>query len=180
MVKKIKTYWPLITFLWIWVILLSSCGSFQYVPSRVESVLAVTNSGDTIQVPLSQIRDNYSFRNFNNWQFYYGSDWYFWNEIYLRYPRFSGFYSWYHSNRFNNYRSYIRPKVNQRRRLPQTTQPQRPRYRIATPRGSRPNYVQPQRSQRSSSSPTRTQSTPNVVRRNNVGRSSSGGRKIDH
>ena len=144
-----------------------SCGSFTHTSYRVESVLAVTSKGDTIQMPLSQIRRQYDYNTYSNWQFYYGNNWWLWNNWPYRYS--TPYYNW---NRFTYVprRPATRPQAQPQRR------PQR--ARVATPRGSRPNYTPrpPQRTQRNTT-PTRTRTTPNVQTRTNVGRSSSGGRR---
>ena len=151
----------------LFVLLLTSCGSFTHTSYRVESVLAVTSKGDTIQMPLSQIRRQYDYNTYSNWQFYYGNNWWFWNTWPYRYS--TPYYNW---NRF----TYVPRRPATR---PQTQPQRRPqRARVATPRGSRPNYTPrtPQRIQRNTT-PTRTRTTPNVQTRTNVGRRSNGVRQ---
>ena len=159
-------------------LLLTSCGSFTYTSYSVESVLAVNKQGDTIQVPLSQLRRQYNYNTYSDWQFYYGNNnWYLWSDWRLRYPSYNLWYNdWYRPyNRTTRYYNQPKTRYIPRSRVPQTS-PQRPR--VATPRGSRPNYTPrpPQRTQRNTT-PTRTQTTPNVQTRTNVGRSSSVGRR---
>ena len=167
MIKLLKTYWPVITLLWIFIILFSSCVSYYPASYRVESVLAVTSKGDTIQMPLSQIRKQYDYNTYSNWQFYYGNNWWLWNNWPYRYS--TPYYNW---NRFSYVprRPATRPQIQPQRR------PQR--SRVTTPRGSRPNYTPrpPQRQQRTTT-PNRTRTTPNVQSRTNVGRNSSGGKR---
>ena len=167
MIKLLKTYWPVITLLWIFIILFSSCVSYYPASYRVESVLAVTSKGDTIQMPLSQIKKQYDYNTYSNWQFYYGNNWWLWNNWPYRYS--TPYYNW---NRFSYVprRPATRPQIQPQRR------PQR--SRVTTPRGSRPNYTPrpPQRQQRTTT-PNRTRTTPNVQSRTNVGRNSSGGKR---
>jgi hypothetical protein len=159
----------------LFVLLLTSCGSFTHTSYRVESVLAITEKGDTIAVPLREFErqkyDTYTRFNYNNnW---YWNNWRYdfnwrWQQPFFAYPNQ---FWWYNDLRYTNpsrgYRAPNRPKVK-----PKT------RPRVATPRGSRPNYTprQPQRIQRNTT-PTRTRTTPRVQTRTNVGRSSSGGRR---
>jgi hypothetical protein len=164
------------------ILLIYSCGSFQYTPYRVENILAVTSEGDTIQMPISDLKRYYNFNTFADWQFYYGNNnWYYWSDWRLRYPTYNmWYYDWYRP-----YWYQIRPRVQPKTRnvprynVPQNRSTQPERSRVATPRGSRSNYVQPRQPQRSST-PSRVQTTPNVIQRNNVGRSSTGSRKIDN
>lgn len=147
--------------------LITGCVSYYPASYRVESVLAVTSKGDTIQMPLSQIKRQYDYNTYSNWQFYYGNNWWLWNNWPYRYS--TPYYNW---NRFSYVprRPATRPQTQPQRR------PQRPR--VATPRGSKPNYTPrpPQRQQRTTT-PTRTRTTPNVQSRTNVGRNSSGGKR---
>ena len=156
-------------------LLLTSCGSFTHTSYHVESVLAVTKAGDTIQVPISQLQKQYNSNTYSDWQFYYGNNlWYNWYDWRFRYPSYNlWYYDWYRpygrTLRYN-----VQPKTRNlsRSRVPQT-KPQR--SRVATPRGSKPNYT-PQRTQRNTT-PTRTRTTSNVQTRVNVGRGSTGGRR---
>ena len=149
------------------VLLFTSCMSYYPASYRVESVLAVTSKGDTIQMPLSQIQKQYSYNTYSNWQFYYENNWWRWNNWPYRY------YSPYYYN-WNRYlytprptnpkpKSYYRPRGN----------PPKPRTRITTPRG----YTPPPTNSNWNSTLRRTQTTPNVQTRTNVGRGSAGGRR---
>jgi hypothetical protein len=162
----------------IFALLFVSCVSYYPTSYRAESVLAVTKAGDTIKLPISELRRQYNYNTYSDWQFYYGNNsWYLWSDWRLRYPSYNlWYYDWYRpfgrTLRYN-----VQPKTRNvpRSRVPQT-RPQRPR--VATPRGSRSEYTPrtPQRIQRNTT-PTRTRTTPNVQTRTNVGRSSSGGRQ---
>ena len=145
---------------------LVSCGSYQHSSYRVKSVLAVTEKGDTIAVPLREFErqkyDTYTrFQWNNNW---YWNNWRYdfnwgWNPWFFSYPNR---YWWNNNLRYSNpsrgYRAPYRPQ----------TQPRvRPRPRVNQPRPqSRPRV-----------NPPRTQTTPNVQTRVNVGRGSAGGRR---
>lgn len=176
--KNLKTAF----FQWLstgfFVLLLSSCSSYTIARYEVESVLAVTKQGDTIQVPVSELRKQYNYNTYSDWQFYYGNNnWYLWSDWRLRYPTYSMWYNDWYRPYWYRQRRYVQPKTRYipRREVPQR-QPQRPR--VATPRGSKPNYTPrpPQRQQRTTT-PTRTRTTPNVQTRTNVGRGSTGGRR---
>ena len=132
------------------------CGSYNYSSYyQIKDILAVTKSGDTIQVPLSEIKNNYKYNYYNNWQFYNGASWLYWNDLYIRYP-------WY--NAFN--REFFYPQYRYYLRNSNLRPPRPPRTKAGTrPMISRPN----------NGSNTRVRTTPNVIQRNNTGRSSSGG-----
>ena len=123
---------------WIYAIILLSlysCGSYTLQTNKgynVESILAITEAGDTISVPYSKFvndrYDNYMRFNFNdawywnswnynyNWRFNYGS----WN-----YP-----YYWGWNNRFNYFSAPSRPVVKPKTRV----RVNGPRGRINQPR----------------------------------------------
>ena len=138
------------------------CSSYTHTSYRpkIKSLLAITETGDTVSVSMrefeSQKYNTYTRFNYNNnW---YWNNWRYdndWRWRYWMYPQ---------SNIYNNsgiiytpIRSVVKP------------QPKRPRIknervRVNTPRGS-------------NNTPSRTRTTPNVIQRNNRGRSSSGIRK---
>lgn len=93
---------------------LVSCKSYVGIDNSPQTVLAVTSAGDTVQVPISQFRSNYYDNYYNNWQFYYENNWWYWNDIYLRYPRYSYFYNRVY---VPYYRVYTRPLVPIRPRI---------------------------------------------------------------
>ena len=53
---------------------LVSCGTYTHSGYRVKSILAVTEKGDTIQVPYSTLERNfrYDYNFYNDWRFNYG------------------------------------------------------------------------------------------------------------
>ena len=159
----------------IFALLLTSCGSFTHTSYRVESVLAITEKGDTIAVPLREFErqkyDTYTRFNWNNQ--WYWNNWRYdfnwrWQQPFFAYPNQ---FWWYNDLRYTNpsrgYRAPSRPQVK-----PKT------RSRVVTPRGSRSEYTPrtPQRIQRNTT-PTKTRTTPNVQTRTNVGRRSNGVRQ---
>ena len=65
------------------ILLVSSCTSYTRLQSaRVTHVLAITESGDTIQVPMRELRREFQPDYYNNWQFYWGNNWYWGNVWY--------------------------------------------------------------------------------------------------
>ena len=75
---------------------LSSCSTYQVARYEVTNVLAVTKSGDTIQVPLSELKRQYNYDTFSNYRFNYGGNWYLWSDWRFRYPTFNyWYYDWY-------------------------------------------------------------------------------------
>jgi len=166
--KKLFKYLTSSFFQWlstgIFALLFVSCMSYYPASYQVESVLAVTKAGDTIQVPLSEIKNNYKYNYYNNWQFYNGASWLYWNDLYIRYPWYSAF------NReffYPQYRYYLRNSNLRPQRTPiYRPRPNTPnRVESATPRGSNSNSprVQPNRVRNNAPAinrPPRT--TPNV------------------
>ena len=163
------------------------CGSYNYSSYyQVENVLAVTKSGDTIQVPLSEIKNNYKYNYYNNWQFYNGASWLYWNDLYIRYPWYNAFnreffypqYRYYlrNSNLRPQRTPIYRPRPNTPNRVndrpkPGVTSPLPPRP-PRTKAGTRPMISRPNNIPN-----TRVRTTPNVIQRNNTGRGSSGGNR---
>ena len=174
-------------------ITLSSCGTYQIQTTKrpnIESVLAVTSEGDTIQVStdylLREFRDNSP--QYNNWRFYWDNSWYWGNGWFNNYDPY---WNW----RISRYRPY---RINPIIRVPQRTTPTLPlryRNRTNTPnrvesnvRGRRGNTsnVQPNRGRSNQrignpnyNRPTKTQTTRNVQSRQtqtrtNVGRGNNG------
>jgi len=162
--------------------LLSSCGVYniqtRYRQPEIKSVLAITSQGDTIQVPINDIRRQMDVNpgTYSNWRFYWNNSWYWGSGWYGLYDPY--WYSRYGIYRYNPYR------VNPRIRIPQKVEVPR-RYRTpnrvqsATPRSSNTPRVQPNRGR--SNQPTRTpqyntprtRTTPNVIQRPSRTRSNS-------
>jgi len=156
-------------------LLIIGCGSYTHESYRpkIKSLLAITETGDTVSVSMREFErqkyDTYTRFNYNNnW---YWNNWRYdfnwrWQPYWYNQPnRFWWGNDLRYTNPSRGYRAPSRPQVK-----PKTRPRTRPeRTRVATPRGSR-NYT-PSRN----TTPSRTRTTPNVIQRNNVGRSSSRG-----
>jgi hypothetical protein len=78
-------------------VLVSSCVSYTRLQgNRVTHVLAITQTGDTVQVPMNQLRREFEPNYYNNWQFYWGNNWY-WGNIWYPY-----YFSPYRYDYWNN------------------------------------------------------------------------------
>ena len=162
--------------------LLSSCGTYQIHSVRkqpeIKSILAITSAGDTIQVSTDYLYREFNQNpyNYSNWRFYWDNSWYWgngWYNLYDPYWRLR-------INRYNPYNLNPRIRVPRKVEVPQRYRPvpNRPnRVESATPRGSRTPQIQPNRGRTNQqprtpqyNRPTRTQTTPNVQQRTNVGR----------
>jgi hypothetical protein len=159
-------------------LLLTSCGSYriQQRQPQVSTVLAITNEGDTIQVPIREFQRKLTPQDYPGWNFYWNNSWWMYNDWYWNY---------YQPNpRLFTPRYYIytpRPKVvvpQQPRRtyVPRHVEPMRvetpirgrsnqtqPRVQQPQPRVQQPTR-QPQRTQ----SPIRQQQTPSKTTRGGV------------
>ena len=160
------------------LLLVASCGTYQMPSYQIKSVLAITEKGDTLAVPIREFErqkyDQYTrFRYNDNW---YWNNWRYdfnwrWNPGFFAYPNQ---FWWGNNLRFTNpsrgYRAPRRqaPKPQVRPRQPRL-QP-RDRVRVNTPRGSN------QRS-RSYNNPNTTRNViPNrpIQSRTNIGRTNNG------
>ncbi len=129
-----------------------SCGTYTMSSyhDTVENILAITKSGDTIQVPIREFdrRKNYDYYTRFQWnENWYWNNWFntgYWNGYYV--PRV-GYYNWYGS-RWNTTPRYNIPSSPSYRSTTPT------RVRINTPRGSNNN----------SNTSNRVRTTPNVTR----------------
>lgn len=156
----------------LFIVLFTSCISYYPSSYHAESILAVTSKGDTIQVPIDNLRKQYNFNTYSDWQFYYGNNnWYLWSDWRLRYPTYSLWYNDWYRPYWYRQRPYIQPKtrVVPRREVPQTRPNQPQRSRVITPRGSR--NTTPQRN----ITPPTIKSSPKTQTRTNVGRGRNGG-----
>jgi len=143
-------------------ILFISCGSYQHSSYKVKSVLAITEAGDTIAVPIREFErtkyDSYTRFNYNNnW---YWNNWRFnqWNGNWWIYNNPSWWsFDFYRPNLYvNPNRSHIRIP-NRPKRTPRVEPRPRPRPRIEPK-----SYMQGPRGGRSYNNPSRTNTTPNV------------------
>src|SRR6056300_93724 len=97
---------------------LSSCSTYQVARYEVENVLAVTKSGDTIQVPLSELKRQYNYDTFSDYRFNYGGNWYLWSDWRFRYPTFNyWYYDWYRPYYRYTRRSMVKPQTRQVARI---------------------------------------------------------------
>jgi len=124
-----------------------SCGTYTMnsYHDQIENVLAITKSGDTIQVPIKEFDRRKSYDYYTRFQW---NDHWYWNNWFNTRNYWNRYY--YNSPIYVN-RNYYTPSY----RIPNKplSQPTRPtRVRVNTPRGS--NNI----------TPSRTRTTPNVVR----------------
>ena len=134
-------------------LLIISCGSFQHSSYKIKSVLAITEAGDTIAVPMREFErnkyDNYTRFNYNNnW---YNNNWY-WNNWRFQQPFFG------YTNQYG-WDKIVRNISNNRGYRTQAVKPK-----------PRPNTVPTRLPQR----PKNTPRTNNTQTRVNVGRNSNG------
>ena len=107
------------------VLILTSCSSYQYNTNRVESILAVTEAGDTITVPYKRfLNDRYT----NYTRFHWNNNWYYNNWRYDWQWRYNYWYLGqldYYNNYYNNIptRSYSFSNSNSKRGEKVTTIP---------------------------------------------------------
>ncbi len=137
--------------------LLTSCVSYNRINGeRVTHVLAITQSGDTVRVPMQDLRREVHPDYYSNWQFYWGNNWYWGNVWYPQYflPYRYGYWDdWYWRRqiiinptpRVQPRREVIPPRSTPRRVTP--SEPRRyytptPRREI-TPQQPRTNPTQP-------------------------------------
>ena len=156
------------------ILLLASCGSYRIYQTQpqVSTVLAITNQGDTIQVPIQDLQRKLTPQDYPGWNFYWNNSWWMYNDWYWNY---------YQPNpRLFRPRYYIytpRPRVvvpQQPRRVYVPTQPQP--TRVTTPIRGRSNQTpprvqqpqprvqQPTRTPQRTQSPVRQQQTPKTTR----------------
>lgn len=59
-------------------LLVTSCGIYNVTTPepRITHVLAITSEGDTINMPLEQLRKNETYNSYDDWRFYYNYNWY--------------------------------------------------------------------------------------------------------
>ena len=97
-----------LTLILLLILTLTSCSSYQYNADRVESILAVTEAGDTIAVPYRKFLNE---RYTNYTRFHWNNNWYYNNWRY-DYPwRYNYWYLGqldYYNNYYNNTMPMIR------------------------------------------------------------------------
>lgn len=158
------------------ILLLVSCGSYtihQRQP-EISYVIAITNQGDTIQVPIQDLQRKLTPQDYPGWNFYWNNSWWMYNDWYWNY---------YQPNpRLFAPRYYIytpRPRVS----VPQ--QPRRvyvPRHveprGVESPIRGRSNQTQPRVQQpqpRVQSTPRPPQRTQSPVRQQQTPKTTRGG-----
>ena len=148
-----------LTLILLLILTLTSCSSYQYNANRVESILAVTEAGDTIAVPYRKFLNE---RYTNYTRFHWNNNWYYNN---WRYD-----YPWRYSYWYTNPNYYI-PQViitpSKKRnvtRLPRIND--KPKPGITSPLPPRPPRAKdgnrPMISRPNIGSNPRVRTTPNV------------------
>lgn len=90
-----------VVFTIIAMLLLCSCSPRMYnFPKDVTHVLAVNSQGDTVKVPIENIRQQIRSPYYNNWQFNYNDNW----------IPYSQWYSPFYTTPFFNWRYYNNPR----------------------------------------------------------------------
>jgi hypothetical protein len=137
------------------ILLLASCGSYRIYQAQpqVSTVLAITNQGDTIQVPIQDLQRNLTPQDYSGWNFYWNNSWWMYNDWYWNY---------YQPNP-----RLFRPRYYIYTPRPRVVVPQQPR-KVYVPRHVEPRGVQspirgrsnqiPPRVQQPTRTPQRTQS----------------------
>jgi hypothetical protein len=173
-IKIYKTMKKLILTLMVGI-LLTSCNTQRNLKSNeVTHILAINERGDTVQVPMSELRrefrNEYQPNQYNNWQFYWGSNWY-WGNVWYPYYFIPHQYS-YRYHYWDNWYWRRNPVIiNQPRRVqpPRPAQPPRqvqtPRREVAPPR-TNPTRVTPVQPRRYTPSTPPQQITPQQQRTN--------------
>ena len=154
--------------------LLTSCNTQRNLKSNnVTHVLSINEKGDTIQVPMSELRrefrNEYQPNQYNNWQFYWGSNWY-WGNVWYPYYFIPHQYS-YRYHYWDNWYWRRNPVIiNQPRQSTplRPIQPPRgytPRVTPTTPRGYTPSTPPQQRTpqQQRTNPPRVTPTQPRVT-----------------
>ena len=144
----------------LFVLLFTSCGSYKIHQRhpQVSNILAITNEGDTIQVPIQEFQRRLTPQDYSGWNIYWNNSWWMYNDWYWNY--------WNPNPKFFTPRYYIhtpRPRVvvpqqPQRTYVPRHVEPRR----VETPIRGRSNQPQqrvqqPSRVQQSPRTPQRTQ-----------------------
>lgn len=133
--------------------LLMSCNSHRKTGrERITYVLAVNQMGDTIKVPLRELRRNMYPQHYSRWQFYWGDSWY-WGNVW--YPQYfvPYYYRYWNGLYWSRYPVMTNPSFQfqpQRQVIPQRT-----RIRTNTPRGANQNSLPPRGNSNRVSTPGR-------------------------
>ena len=129
------------------ILLLASCGSYQIHQRQpqVSTVLAITNQGDTIQVPIQELQRKLTPQDYPGWNFYWNNSWWMYNDWYWNY--------WNPNPRFFTPQYYIQTP------RPRVVVPQQPR-RVYVPRHVEPRGVETPIRGRSNQPQPRVQQPP--------------------
>lgn len=150
------------------VLLFTSCGSYRIETRQpqISHVLALTTEGDTIKVPIQELQRDLTPDYYNGYRFYWNNSWWLYNDWYWNY--------YYQNPRWFYPRTQIiiprnRVKVSTPRYIPRhfdnrsetpLRNPQVQPNRGRSNQTRQPQYVRP--------SNTRTQTTPNVIKRSST------------
>lgn len=145
------------------IVLLSSCSSYNRIQGdRITHVLAVTEKGDTVKVPASELNRNAQPNYYDNWQFFWRNNWY-WGNVWYPY-----YYIPYRQNYWNNWywrRTPIIINPTPRFQSPRRVTPSEPRrYYTPTPQQPRTQPSQPNRAPIREFNPPRSTNPPQIRR----------------
>jgi len=149
-------------------LILTSCGSYriQTRQPQISHVLAVTTEGDTLKVPIQSLQRNLTPDYYSGYRFYWNNSWWLYNDWYWNYyyqnPRW-----FYPRTQIVVPRNRVRvqtPRYTPQKQIRVPRQPQRRTPQVQPNRGRsnqtrQPQYVRPR---------TRTQTTPNVIKRSST------------
>jgi hypothetical protein len=145
----------------LFVLLFTSCGSYKIHQRhpQVSNILAITNEGDTIQVPIQEFQRRLTPQDYSGWNIYWNNSWWMYNDWYWNY--------WNPNPRLFTPRYYIYtprvvvPQQPRRTYVPQPTQPRR----VEAPVGGRSNQPQQRVQQPIRQQPSRIQQSPRTPQR---------------
>lgn len=149
--------------------ILTSCGTYHVSTTRVKSVLAITEAGDTLAVPIHEF-DRYKYDHFT--RFSVNGNWY-WNNWRYDFPFRQ---HWFNDVQFwgSPYYQWSTPVTVP---VPQVRPKVKPKERPRAPRGPRRSNVATPRGARSYGRKIQIPNTTSNVTPARTSRSSSGGRK---
>lgn len=128
--------------------LLASCNAQRNLQGNdITHVIGINDAGDTIQVPIRELRrefrNDFQSNQYNNWQFYWGNNWY-WGNIW--YPYYFLPHQYQYSYRYHYWDSWYWRRnqviINQPRQI-QPPRPVQPPRRVVVPPSNTPRRVTP-------------------------------------
>ena len=155
------------------IILLASCGSYriQTIQPQVTHVMAITNTGDTIQVPIQEFQRKLTPQDYPGWNIYWNNSWWIYNDWYWNYwspnPRlFTPRYYIYTPRTRVSTPRYVTRHFDNRPNPPIVREPQRGRSNQTSPRvqQDQPRVQQPTRTPQRTQPTIRQQQTPKTTR----------------